>query len=182
MSREFNLNALQTFQQNITTAGTVENVNAKIRATTIAFVENSPLADTITDSGSAFLTSGFRPGDIITVSGSTSNDGTYTIDTVTAGTITLLLNGANDLTTEGAAATVRIVAPKNVPDGISVVIKAKSGNTGNIYLSDISTGATSTAGYVLAANQNVGMQVRKTNLIFIDAQTSGEGVEVIFER
>ena len=44
---------------------------------------------TVTDSGSGFVTAGFKAGDLITVSGSTSNDGNYTIVTVAAGTLTL---------------------------------------------------------------------------------------------
>lgn len=58
-----------------------------IKATTIAFVDSNP--DTITDSGSGFVTAGFTATDKITVVGSTSNDGTYTIANVAAGTLTL---------------------------------------------------------------------------------------------
>lgn len=59
-----------------------------LTAITIAFNETAT-PDTITDSGNRFVTAGFKPGDIITVSGSTSNDGDYTIVSLVAGTITL---------------------------------------------------------------------------------------------
>ena len=59
-----------------------------ITAITIAFNETAT-PDTITDSGNGFVTAGFKAGDIITVSGSTSNDGDYTVVTVAAGTLTL---------------------------------------------------------------------------------------------
>lgn len=75
-------------------------------AATIAFNENTPSNDTITDSGNAFLTSGFQAGDSINVAGSTSNNGNYTIKTVVAGTITL--NAADDLVAEVAGASVTI--------------------------------------------------------------------------
>jgi hypothetical protein len=57
--------------------------------TTITFVDGGGGADTITDSVNGFLAAGFEAGDEFTVSGSTSNDGDYTIVSVTAGTITL---------------------------------------------------------------------------------------------
>jgi len=52
----------------------------------IAFVNAS---STFTDLSSAFLTDGFRPGDIITVTESASNNGLFTIVSVAAGTITV---------------------------------------------------------------------------------------------
>lgn len=42
--------------------------------------------DTITDTASGFI--GFAPGDLISISGSTSNDGIYAIDTAAVGSIT----------------------------------------------------------------------------------------------
>jgi hypothetical protein len=57
-------------------------------------------ANTITDSASGFVTAGFEAGQTIIVEGSTSNDGTYLIDTVAAGTITLA--GSPGLTVEPA--------------------------------------------------------------------------------
>lgn len=74
-----------------------------ITADTIAFVDSDP--DTITDSGNGFVTAGFVVGSI-TVSGSTDNDGTYVVDTVAAGTLTLAV--AETLTAEIAGDTVTI--------------------------------------------------------------------------
>lgn len=70
--------------------------------TTISFSDANP--DTISDSASGFGI--FSAGMIITVSGSTSNDGTYTIDSLTAGVITLV--SGDELTTESAGDTVTI--------------------------------------------------------------------------
>jgi len=79
---------------------------ARIDGVGIAFVDSDP--DTITDSGSGFVTAGFQAGDKITVSGSTSNDGTYTVVTVAAGTLTL--NASDSLSVEGASALVTILS------------------------------------------------------------------------
>jgi hypothetical protein len=63
-------------------------------------------APTITDSNSNFLNAGFAAGDTITVVGSNSNDGVYTVGSVTAGTLTLIMQ--NVLTNESAGAAVTI--------------------------------------------------------------------------
>ena len=78
-----------------------------ITALTIAFVDGGAGADTITDSGTGFVTAGFKAADIITVSGSTSNDGNYTIVTVAAGTLTL---ATGVLTAEIAGDNVTVFA------------------------------------------------------------------------
>jgi len=85
-------------------------------ATTIAFVDGGGGADTITDSGSAFVTTGYKAGDLITVSGSTSNDGNYTIVSLVAGTITL---ATGVLTAEGAgdSVTIRVALPGQLVAG-----------------------------------------------------------------
>lgn len=181
-NRNFNLPLNFTFQFNVQTSGTPEQLQAKLRAATIAFNENTPAADTITDSGNGFLVAGFQSGDQITVAGSASNNGTYTIASVTAGTITLL--DRNDLTTEAAGATVKLTAPKSVPDGVSINIKAKNANTGNITVGYSSATALNTGtGWVsLDNNESIGVQVQSTDVIWLDATVSGEGVEVWFEK
>jgi len=80
--------------------------NNTITGTTIAFVDSDP--DTITDSGNGFVTAGFVAGQRIKVSGTVSNDGYYTIDTVAAGTITLV--AADELTAEAAGTSFTIEA------------------------------------------------------------------------
>ena len=82
----------------------ISSVGATIATDTIAFVDSNP--DTITDSGDGFVTAGFMAGDVITITGSTSNNGTYTIATVVAGTITLI--GGDSLTGEIAGDDVVI--------------------------------------------------------------------------
>lgn len=181
-TRLTNMPSAFTFQFLVTASGTPEQLLVKRRATTIAFNENTPDSDTITDSANGFLVAGFQPGDQITVSGSASNDGTYTVATVTAGTITLLVR--NDLATEAAGATVIITAPKTVPDGVAVTIKAMYNNGGTIRIADSSEKAlnTTTGGFGLRNNESVGLQVENISDVWLDATVSGEGVEVIFEK
>lgn len=181
-TRLSNLATPFVFRLAVTTSGTPEQLTVKRRAATIAFVDNAASADTITDSASGFLTAGFQAGDQITVSGSASNDGSYTIASVVAGTITLLAR--NSLTTEAAGATVKIIAPKTVPDGVGVTIKALNANTGVIHVGYSSATALNTGGgsFTLRNNESVGLQVENINQIWLDATVSGEGVEVIYEK
>lgn len=181
-NRQWNLATPFVFRFSVTTSGTPEQLAVKLRATTIAFNENTADADTITDSASGFLVAGFQPGDQITVSGSASNDGTYTIATVAAGTITLLAR--NDLATEAAGATVVLTAPKAVPDGVGVTLKARNANTGLICIGYSSATALNTASssFTLDNNESVGLQVTNISDIWLDATVSGESVEVIFEK
>jgi hypothetical protein len=82
-------------------------------ATTISFTTTT---NVITDTRYGLKL--FKTGDIITVSGSTSNDGTYTIDTGnTAGTITV----SESLTTEAAGDTVTIQQIQSLASAASPV-------------------------------------------------------------
>ena len=76
--------------------------------TTIAFVAGTPgsVAPTITDSNNGFLTAGFAPGDTLYVTGSTANSRNFTIGSVTAGVITLIMG--NTLTSEAAGSAITI--------------------------------------------------------------------------
>lgn len=97
------------------TAGMLR-IGGYMEATTIAFVDSDP--DTLTDTGNGFLLAGFVAGDTITVSGSTSNDGDYLIDTVVAGAITL--DAGESLTAESAGdyVTIKGKAPGHTTYGI----------------------------------------------------------------
>ena len=70
-----------------------------------------------------------------------------------------------------------------VPDGVSVVIKAKRGNTGVITVGNSSANSlnTGTTHFALQNDQSVSYQIQNSNLFWIDATVSVEGVEVTFE-
>jgi hypothetical protein len=79
-------------------------------------------ANTITRSdGGSFVNDGFVNGDVIKVIGSTSNDGTYTVQTVAAATLTL----AEALTAETAGETIVI---GTIVDSIPIVIGGTAGS------------------------------------------------------
>lgn len=184
MGRGSNLPTFRSFRFDCLTAGTPEQLSPKIRGTGIAFNENTASADTITDSNSGFLIQGFEAGMAITVAGSSSNDGSYTIGSVTAGTITLI--AANDLATEASGATVTITSGGlTIPDGIAVVVKANRSNTGYVQVADSSvkadTSNTPTGGFELSPNGSVTLQVDNTADIWVDSTVSGDDVEVILE-
>lgn len=190
--RFVNLNSIETIRKVVTASGTPEVLSPKMTAITIAFnngwtVLTPTTKDTITDSDSAFLTEGFQAGDIITVSGSTSNDGEYEIYSVVAGTITLTKSGI--LTTEVAGDTVIVTSKKGIPvsDGVKVVIKAEDDNTGNITIADSSAKALNTVtayfnNYTMSKGQSIEVYVKNLNQVWIDATVSGDGVEIIFEK
>ena len=74
---------------------------------TIAFVDSDP--DTIVDSLSRFVKGGFIDGQNITIVDSVANDGTYLVDTVAAGTITLDAGETLTAAAEGDLLTLGIV-------------------------------------------------------------------------
>lgn len=90
------------------TATTLTKQGVLSAKTTIAFVAGTPytVAATITDSANGFVTAGFATGDTLFVSGSTANSRNFTIASVTAGTITLVMKDI--LTSEGAGASITV--------------------------------------------------------------------------
>lgn len=90
------------------TATTLRKQGVITAATTIAFTAGDGLmvAPTITDSAANFLNAGFATGDTVNVTGSTANSREYTVGSVTAGAITLIMT--NVLTAEAAGATITI--------------------------------------------------------------------------
>jgi hypothetical protein len=191
--RMLNLGSIKTFQKNVTTAGVPLKLSQHIVATTIAFNEVGATGDTITDSGNGLVNAGFVANDYIQVSGSTSNDGTYQIKTVVAGTITVA--DADDLVSEIAGDTVTIIKITSrvdttevgipVPDGVGVVVKAKSSNANSITLGGSSAQAISsgTSHIKLEANESTspGLLVDNLSKIWIDAVSGGDGVEIMLE-
>ena len=99
---------------------------ANISAATIAFVDSNP--DTITDSGNGFVTAGFVNGDTVVVTGSASNNNTFTADTVVAGTLTLDIG--DSLIVEGAGASVVIKKQLQIGDTSSKLAVGWAGPTG----------------------------------------------------
>lgn len=90
------------------TATTLTKQGVVTAQTTIAFVAGTPgsVAPTITDTSANFLNAGFAAGDTLYVTGSTANSRTFTIGSVTADTITLIMS--NILVSEAAGQTITL--------------------------------------------------------------------------
>jgi len=183
-----NLSKLEPLVRVVTTSGTPVNLAPYQVAITISFTANAGVsADTINDSSSGFLTAGFKAGDKVVVSGSTSNDGTYLVDTVTAGVLTLNTDERLPLT-EIAGDTVTLTAfyGRAISDGVEVTVRALPTNTGNICLASSSARALNTnTNYerhmLLANSESLQLQVKNLDSLWIDSTVSGDGVEIIYE-
>jgi hypothetical protein len=90
------------------TGTTVTKQGVLSSKTTIAFNAGvyGTSAPTITDSANGFVTAGFAAGDTLYVTGSTANSRNFTIGSVTAGTITLIMTDV--LTTEAAGPSITV--------------------------------------------------------------------------
>ena len=186
--RMINLARFEPFVRVVTTSGTPVSLAPYQVASTISFTANAGVsADTISDSASGFLTAGFRAGDRIVVSGSTSNDGTCLIYSVTAGTITLDTTERLPLTEiAGDVVTLKTLGGRPISDGVSVSIRGISTNTGLICVGPTSAQALNTnTNYErhvrIAALESLVLQMKNLNELWIDSTVSGEGVEIIFE-
>lgn len=81
-----------------------KDINVRMIASTISFADTDP--DTILDSSSGFVNAKFSADMEIVVEGSDHNNGMFTLDTVIAGTMTLI--DADELVTEAAGNTITI--------------------------------------------------------------------------
>lgn len=86
-------------------AEALEDMQVFIDGTGIAFVDGGGGSDTITDTGSGFVTAGFGTTDKIRVIGSASNDGDYQLTNAAAGTLTM---ATASLTAETAGESITI--------------------------------------------------------------------------
>lgn len=172
--------AIRTLQKDVVTAGVPTRLGGHIPASsTISFTAPS----TISDSNGRFLSGGFRVGDSITISGSTSNStDVLTIVTVGTGVITVK---ETTVTTEGTSSITITESGAGIPvaNGSEIRIKAKDTNNGNILIGYSSATAVASAGayYRLLAGAMEGIAVKNLNTIWIDAENSGEGVDVLYE-
>lgn len=82
-------------------------------------------------------------------------------------------HGQTDVTTAGT----EVVLASDTALKVGVLIKAKHGNTNNIFVGN--NPVTSSTGYVLDAGEEVFLPADNLNKIYIDATTNGEGVSYI---
>ena len=190
--RRTNLNHARSWWFNVTTAGIAEKLGVKEIASTIAFNQSvysvtdasggTILYDTITDSAKGFLSVGFKTGDQITVSGAGANNGNYVIYDISTDGGTIILTSSGVLTTAIAGASITIISYPTIPEGISLTIHAHKANTGNVYVGSGQLNAQGHKCFMLSAGDVVGMQVNLSNILWLDVDHSGEGVECIVEQ
>jgi hypothetical protein len=99
-------------------------IGSKVTGTDIAFVDGGAGEDTITQVAARFLENNLIAGDIITVLGSVSNDGDYTILSVVAGIINVV---TGSLTGEVAGASVTISTSHDLAATYGVYIQKVKG-------------------------------------------------------
>jgi len=84
-----------------------------------------------------------------------------------------------NVTTAGTGVNV---AAQAVPNGFSIVIKAKKANTKPIWVGNSKANAEDhTIAFSLSPGDELSLQITNTNLIWIDAEVDGEGVEIVTE-
>lgn len=89
--------------------------------------------------------------------------------------------GQKDVTSAGTAEQLPDVS---VPDGFEVVIMAKPGNTGYIYLGNSKANAESSTNRFdrLGPGDAITLKITNLNLVWIDASVSGEGITYSVEQ
>lgn len=63
-----------------------------------------------------------------------------------------------------------------VPDGRELLIKAKPGNQGNIYIGS-SRGEASSKNFTLQPNESLSLLIEDANLVWVSVDVDGDGVE-----
>lgn len=163
------------FIREIALATTPESLQPALTNTTIALVTGAPA--TITDSGSKFLLKGFKAGDRISISGSTADDGQYTIASVVAGTITLATGETLVGESAGASLTITKVGRVFCRD---LTIQNVGANTGPLLAvgRTSSVDLTSGFGFVLAKYNTYTYKGVYLDEIYVDVGTNADEVFV----
>lgn len=85
-----------------------------------------------------------------------------------------------DVATPGGAVQL---GPLAIPDGFDLVVRARPGNTGDIYVGKTKGDASRSAVRItLVAGEAINLRVTNASLVWIDAVVSGEGVEYFVEQ
>lgn len=94
---------------------------------------------------------------------------------------TTFTTGHKNVTSAGTGEAL-VGSSTPVPDGYQVVIKAKHGNGGIIYIGNSKTNSeTTTTAFWLYADQSITLQISNLNLVWVNSSVNGEGVEYVFE-
>jgi hypothetical protein len=114
-----------------TMSGTSHNMSAA----NLTFAEVGATGDTITRASGSWATDGFATGDILTISGSTSNDGTLSaVATVTSATVITL--DTDDLVDEGPVSGVTVTGEPSLTFSDSADTITRAGGSPGSWLDD----------------------------------------------
>lgn len=91
-----------------------------------------------------------------------------------------LTSGQDTVTTAGTAEQLNGGTSLSIPDGATLKIRALNGNSTNAYVGDSNVSAS--AGYELAAGQEVSLSVDDVSSVYVDVDTGGEGVSWVVEQ
>jgi len=97
-------------------------------------------------------------------------------DPVVAGVAipTTLTSGNKTVTTSGTAEALGTTLVAK-----SIYIRAKSGNTNDIFIGDSTVDATTNKGIILAANDSINISIADRATVYVDVTTNGEGVDYL---
>ena len=93
------------------------------------------------------------------------------------------LTNQKDVVTAGTAVQLATYSVL-IPDGFSLTIIAKPGNTGYIYLGSSKSEAENAAGRFdgLSAGLAVSLRISDTSIVWVNSDTDGDGISWIVER
>lgn len=89
--------------------------------------------------------------------------------------------GSDTVSTSGTSEALNGGTSLTIPNGAKLTIKAKSGNSAEVYVGDSTGVSLSTDGYPLSAGETVTLNVDDVSNVAIDVATDGEGVNWIVE-
>jgi len=106
------------------------------------------------------------------------------LETVGAGALPnkpALMTGQKNVTTAGTAVQLPDV---RIPDGFKVVVMAKPGNSGYIYLGNSKVSAEDSSSYFdrLEAGDSITLQITTLKLVWCNSSVSGDGITYIVEQ
>ena len=91
-----------------------------------------------------------------------------------------LITGSKTVTVSGTAEQL----PSNpIPSGHDLVVKALAGNSTPVHIADSKAEAeVDTTAYQLSAGESIIIKISNTDIIWVDANTNGEGVTFAVEK
>ena len=104
----------------------------------------------------------------------TDTDGHVQVDVLSSAVPTVLTGGSKTVTVSGTGETLGTTLAIK-----SVYIRAKSTNTGDVYVGDSSVDATTSKQLILSPNDSVTLSIADRATVYVDVAVNGEGVDYL---